>query len=97
MSWYGDRPSGMKKPPDLNTKDMDEFQKKVYDLMSEYVKGDNPDSLFMCCGVMLKTCIEMYTSVLTIEAVHKVLLEAIRSIPELSERVENELKKITMH
>ena len=87
----------MKKPPDLNTKDMDEFQKKVYDLMSEYVKGDNPDSLFMCCGIMLKTCIEMYLSVLNDAAVEKVLQEVIRTIPTLRDKVEHELKKITMH
>ena len=86
----------MKKPPD-KLDEMEVFQQALYTLASKHVKGDDPSSLFMCCGIMLKICIELYWSVLNDVAVEKVLQEVIKSIPTLRDKVEHELKKITMH
>mgnify|MGYP003150057042 FL=1 len=86
----------MKKPPEKQD-EMEAFQQALYDLASKHMEGDDPSTLFMCCGVMLKTCIEMYLSVLNDEAVEKVLQDAARSIPVLRDKIENELSKITVH
>ena len=86
----------MKKPPE-KLDDMEAFQQALYHLASKHMEGDDPSTLFMCCGVMLKTCIEMYLSVLNDEAVEKVLQDAARSIPVLRDKIENELSKITVH
>ena len=72
--------------------EMELFQKEVYQLVSQYLKENAPYTLFMCCGVMLKTCIEMYCSVLEENKVEEVLQEAINSIPSLHEKTKKELK-----
>ena len=53
----------------IDEEKVSEFQKDLYDLSSKYILPDRPDSLFMVCGVLLKTCIEMYSSVLSDEEI----------------------------
>ena len=73
------------------------FQKDLYDLSSKYILPDRPNSLFMVCGVLLKTCIEMYSSVLSDEEISKILHSAEQSIPMLKEKLERAFKNLTFH
>ena len=73
------------------------FQKDLYDLSSKYILPDRPDSLFMVCGVLLKTCIEMYSSVLSDEEISKILHSAEQSIPMLKEKLERAFKNLIRH
>ena len=72
VSRYGDRPSSMKKPPPEKLDEMEAFQQDISHLTEKYRRSDDPSMLFMCCGVMLKTCMEMYLSVLNDEAIERV-------------------------
>tara|TARA_R100000656_G_scaffold79969_1_gene58688 strand:- start:481 stop:753 length:273 start_codon:yes stop_codon:yes gene_type:complete len=73
------------------------FQQELYDLTAKYLRGDDPSTLFMCCGIMLKTCIEMYVSVLTDDAIKAVLVDALSSVPTLRKRFEDQTDNITKH
>jgi len=84
----------MPRPTDL---EMAQFQQNLYDLVSKHIRGDTPSSLFMCCGVMLKTCIEMYCSVLDVNKIEEILEEAIKTIPMLHDKVESNFDDITFH
>ena len=51
----------------------------------------------MVCGVLLKTCIEMYASVLSDEEIAKILRSAEQSIPMLKEKIQRAFKDLTLH
>ena len=74
-----------------------EFQKELYELSTKYILPNKPDSLFMVCGVLLKTCIEMYASVLSDEEIAKILRSAEQSIPMLKEKIQRAFKDLTLH
>ena len=74
-----------------------EFQKELYELSAKYILPDRPDSLYMVCGVLLKTCIEMYASVLSDEEIAKILRNAEQSIPMLKEKIQRAFKDLTLH
>ena len=74
-----------------------EFQKELYELSTKYILPNKPDSLFMVCGVLLKTCVEMYSSVLSDEEISKILRSAEQSIPMLKEKLKRAFKNLTFH
>ena len=73
------------------------FQKELYELSAKYILPNRPDSLFMVWGVLLKTCIEMYSSVLSDEEILKILRSAEQSIPMLKEKLKRAFKNLTFH
>ena len=81
----------------IDEKEVSAFQKDLYDLSSKYILPDRPDSLFMVCGVLLKTCVEMYSSVLSDEEIAKILRSAEQSIPMLKEKLKRAFKNLTLH
>ena len=81
----------------IDEEKVSEFQKDLYDLSSKYILPDRPDSLFMVCGILLKTCIEMYSSVLSDEEISKILRMAEQSIPMLKEKLERAFKNLIRH
>lgn len=81
----------------LNIKDMTEFQQELYALTTKYMRRDQPSSLYMCCGVMLKTVVQMYISVISEETIEKILLEAVKSIPMLKENMDKSFAETTYH
>ena len=72
-------------------------QKELYELSAKYILHDRPDSLFMVCGVRLKTCVEMYSTVLSDEEISKILRSAEQSIPMLKEKLKRAFKNLTFH
>ena len=81
----------------IDEEKVSEFQKDLYDLSSKYILPDRPDSLYMVCGVLLKTCVEMYSSVLSDEEISKILRSAEQSIPMLKEKLKRAFKNLTFH
>tara|TARA_Y100000310_G_C20114701_1_gene548747 strand:- start:116 stop:391 length:276 start_codon:yes stop_codon:yes gene_type:complete len=77
--------------------EMEKFQQDLYKLSAKYIKNDQPSTLFMCCGVMLKTCIEMYTSVLSDEGIEKILAHANESVPYVRQGLDDIFTKTTFH
>ena len=73
------------------------FQKELYELSAKYILPNRPDSLYMVCGVLLKTCVEMYSSVLSDEEISKILRSAEQSIPMLKEKLKRAFKNLTFH
>ena len=70
-----------------------EMQKKVYELVSSGTKDD----LMMSSAILMKTAIELYTVVLSNEAIESMLTnEVVDSIPAIREKMEGSLKH-TVH
>jgi hypothetical protein len=81
----------------VSDEDLRAFQRELWDFTTKYVKGDEPSSLFMVCGVMLRTTIEMYVSVLKDDEIGRILEEAENSIPMLRENLESAFKNTVIH
>ena len=81
----------------LNEEDLKVFQQELYDFVSKHIRADDKTSLYMVCGTMLKTCIELYASVLSDEQISSLLRNAEQSIPVLKERMDKYLKDLTFH
>ena len=72
---------------------MKEMQKKLYELISSGTKED----LMMSSAILMKTAIELYTVVLSDEAIeHMLTNEIVNSIPVLREKMEESLH-VTVH
>ena len=72
---------------------MKEMQKKLYELISSGTRED----LMMSSAILMKTAIELYTVVLSDEAIeHMLTNEIVNSIPVLREKMEESLH-VTVH
>jgi transketolase len=76
---------------------MNKFQNEIYALAEKHVKGDEPETLFIASGIMMKTALEMYVSVLEEDEVLRVLQLAAQSVSPLKKRMHDFFSQITLH
>jgi hypothetical protein len=80
-----------------NIKQMIEFQNELWNLTQKYVGPTDETSVFATSGIMLKVAMQLYSVVLTDEAIMDLLDHVKTNIPETSNSMKELMGKRTLH
>jgi len=81
----------------MDEKQLIEFQNELWKLTQKYVKSENSTSVLVTSGMMLKVAMQLYSVVLTDEAIMDLLDHVKTNIPETSEKMKELIGERTLH
>ena len=81
----------------MNEKQLIEFQNELWKLTQKYVESENSTSVLVTSGMMLKVAMQLYSVVLTDEAIMDLLDHVKTNIPETSEKMKELIGERTLH
>ena len=81
----------------MNEKQLIEFQNELWKLTQKYVESENSTSVLVTSGMMLKVAMQLYSVVLTDEAIIDLLDHVKTNIPETSEKMKELIGERTLH
>jgi len=81
----------------MDEKQLIEFQNELWKLTQKYVESENSTSVLVTSGMMLKVAMQLYSVVLTDEAIMDLLDHVKTNIPETSEKMKELIGERTLH
>ena len=81
----------------MNEKQLIEFQNELWKLTQKYVESDDSTNVLTMSGMMLKVAMQLYSVVLTDEAIIDLLDHVKTNIPETSEKMKELIGERTLH
>ena len=81
----------------MNEKQLIEFQNELWKLTQKYVESDDSTNVLTMSGMMLKVAMQLYSVVLTDEAIMDLLDHVKTNIPETSEKMKELIGERTLH
>ena len=78
----------------MNEKQLIEFQNELWKLTQKYVESDDSTNVLTSSGMMLKVAMQLYSVVLTDEAIMDLLDYVKINVPETSEKMKELIEKI---
>ena len=81
----------------MDEKQLIEFQNELWKLTQKYVESENSTSVLVTSGMMLKVAMQLYSVVLSDEAIMDLLDHVKTNIPETSEKMKELIGERTLH
>ena len=81
----------------MDEKQLIEFQNELWKLTQKYVESEDSTSVLVMSGLMLKVAMQLYSVVLTDEAIIDLLDYVKTNIPETSEKMKELIGERTLH
>jgi len=81
----------------MNEKQLIEFQNELWKLTQKYVESDDSTNVLTMSGMMLKVAMQLYSVVLTDEAIMDLLDYVKINVPETSEKMKELIGERTLH
>ena len=81
----------------MNEKQLIEFQNELWKLTQKYVESDDSTNVLTMSGMMLKVAMQLYSVVLTAEAIMDLLDYVKINVQETSEKMKELIGERTLH